>query len=302
LAIAQDIVRLHGSRISASSRLGEGATFQFNLSLSGPARNIPGDEMEITPPIETHLLVEVVTQDRSLATQLRNLLLADGMDIIHAASATTAIGLAAHHNPDCIVLDTEAGPLGSLVVEEVLGAPGLSAPVVLLTNDDELYDRFQPRLAGRIRRNFRRSTLLSGLHSAMNRNLPSGQQLGNRVLCVDDDPEIGQFIARCLENDGFQATPCDSGEAALELAATGEYWLALLDIAMPGIDGWETCRRLKTDPRLAGFRVHIVTAKPIDILSAEFRNSGADGYLLKPFKGEDLIAVVRAFDAQRRKA
>jgi PAS domain S-box-containing protein len=302
LAIAQDIVRLHGSRISVSSRLGEGATFQFNLSLSGAARQVPGDEIDFPPPIETHLLVEVVTQDRSLATQLRNLLLADGMDIIHAASATTAIGLAAHHNPDCIVLDTEAGPLGSLVVEEIVDAPGLSAPVVLLTNDDELYERFQSRLAGRIRRNFRKSTLLSGLHSAMNRNLPSGRQLGNRVLCVDDDPEIGQFIVRCLENDGFEASLCDRGEAALELAATGDYWMGLLDIAMPGIDGWETCRRLKTDPDLAGFRVHIVTAKPIDTLSAEFRNSGADGYLLKPFKGEDLIAVVRAFDAQRRRA
>jgi two-component system phosphate regulon response regulator PhoB/two-component system alkaline phosphatase synthesis response regulator PhoP len=136
----------------------------------------------------------------------------------------------------------------------------------------------------------------------MNRNLPSGRQLGNRVLCVDDDPEIGQFIVRCLENDGFEASLCDRGEAALELAATGDYWMGLLDIAMPGIDGWETCRRLKTDPDLAGFRVHIVTAKPIDTLSAEFRNSGADGYLLKPFKGEDLIAVVRAFDAQRRRA
>ena len=200
------------------------------------------------------------------------------------------------------MLDTEAGPLGSLVVEEIVDAPGLTAPVVLLTNDDELYERFQHRMAGRIRRNFRKSTLLSGLHSAMNRNLPSGHQLGNKVLCVDDDPEVGQFISRCLENDGFEAVLCKNGEEALEQAATGGYWLALLDIAMPGIDGWETCRRLKTDPGLAGFRVHIVTAKPIDILSAEFRNSGADGYLLKPFKGEDLIAVVRAFDAQRRRA
>ena len=301
LAIAQDIVRLHGSRISVSSRLGEGSAFQFSLSLSGAARQTPGEDVEPSPPMETHLLVEVVTQDRALATQLRNLLLADGMDIIHAASATTAIGLAAHHNPDCIVLDTEAGPLGSLVVEEIVDAPGLSAPVVLLTNDDELYDRFQHRLSGRIRRNFRKSTLLSGLHSAMNKNLPRGQQLGEKVLCVDDDPEIGQFIARCLENEGFEASLCDSGEAALELAASGEYWMALLDIAMPGIDGWETCRRLKSDERLSGMRVYIVTAKPVDTLSADFRNSGADGYLLKPFKGEDLTAVVRAFYAQRMK-
>ena len=301
LAIAQDIVRLHGSRITVSSRLGEGSTFQFSLLLSGEARQSAGNDFELTPPMETHLLVEIVTQDRSLATQLRNLLLADGMDLIHAASAATAIGLAAHHNPDCIVLDTEAGPLGSLVVEEIVNAPGLSSPVVLLTNDDFLYERFQHRVAGRIRRNFRKSTLLSGLHSAMNRNLPTGQQLGNKVLCVDDDPEIGQFISRCLENEGFETSLCESGEAALELAATGAYWMALLDIAMPGIDGWETCQRIKANTRLAGFRVHIVTAKPIDTFSSEFRNSGADGYLLKPFKGEDLIAAVRAYDAQRHR-
>ncbi len=302
LAIAQDIVRLHGSRIIVSSRQGEGSTFQFSLSLSGSGGQGSGDEMELAPPIETHLLVEVVTQDRSLATQLRNLLLADGMDLIHAAGATTALGLAAQHNPDCILVDTEAGALGSLVVEEIVDAPGLSAPVVLLTSDDELYERFEHRVAGRIRRNFRKSTLLSGLHSAINRSIPAGQQLGNRVLCVDDDPEIREFISRCLETEGFEATLCENGEAALEQAATGGFWMALIDIAMPGIDGWETCRRLKTDPGLEGISAYIITAKPIDTLSPEFRNSGADGYLLKPFKGEDLIAVVRAFDAQRRKA
>jgi CheY-like chemotaxis protein len=62
---------------------------------------------------------------------------------------------------------------------------------------------------------------------------------------------------------------------------------------MPGIDGWETCRQIKADPVVSGIKVYMVTAKPIDSTAARAKESGANGYLLKPFRPEDLLDLVR---------
>ncbi|MBW7864675.1 MAG: response regulator [Candidatus Hydrogenedentes bacterium] len=301
LAIAQDIVRLHGSRITVTSREGEGACFRFSLSVVGRERqddSAPGERLSI----EEHHLVELVTQDRALANQIRNLLADEGMDIIHAAYPAGAAALADRHNPDCILLDTEAGALGSMVVDEVLDDPAAARrPVILMTNDDALHARYERRVAGRIRRSFRRSTLLSGINNALSAGAAAGAPLGDRILCVDDDPEVGQFIIRCLEAESYPVDYVDSGEAALEKLADGAYWLVLLDIFMPGMDGWETCRWIKSNPKLAGIKVYMVTAKPVDSQLSDLRDAEADGCLQKPFRGDDLLSVIRAFDAQRRK-
>lgn len=301
LAIAQDIMRLHGSRITVSSVEGQGATFYFSLPLSGaPNRRTTQEETRSPMPTETHLLVELVTQDRALSAQIRNLLLSENMDIIHAAYPAVAVSLANRYSPDCILVDTEAGPLGSVVIEEILSDPSAgNIPILLLTNDDALFEQYRAKVAGGIKRGFRKSTLLSGIHCALSKRVLVGEQLGDKVLCVDDDPEIVTFISRCLETEGYLVDGCATGEEALELAQTGNYWLVLLDIAMPGMDGWETCRRLKSNAALAGLRVYMVTAKPIDKTISQIGENGADGYLLKPFKAEELISLVQSFEERR---
>jgi len=299
LSIAQDIMRLHGSRLTVTSKEGQGSTFRFSFPMSTvQARSREGGAASLPLPTETHLLIELVTQDRALSAQIRNLLLSEGMDVIHAAYPAVALSLAAKYSPDCLLVDTEAGPLGRVVVEEIVAEPGAMTqlPVVLLTNDDDLYERYRARVSGRVKRGFRKSTLLSGIHYALSRGVRTGAHLGNKVLCVDDDREIVEFISRCLETEGYQTDRCATGEEAIERLAEGGYWLVLLDIAMPGIDGWETCQRIKADANLAGIKVYMVTAKPIDKSITKIHESGADGYLLKPFRSEDLIELIQSFE------
>jgi len=116
---------------------------------------------------------------------------------------------------------------------------------------------------------------------------------------VDDDPEVLTLVRRCLEAEGWSVDCCASGEKALERAETREYGLMLLDIAMPGLDGWEVCRRIKSDMFLAAMKVYMVTAKPIDHNMTRFQEVGADGFLMKPFRPEDLAELVRGVEALR---
>lgn len=301
LAIAQDIVRLHGSRITVTSREGEGACFRFSLAVAGETRSMD-DFSESRLFTESHRLVELVTRDRALASQIRNLLADEGMDILHTASSAGAAVLAKRHSPDCILLDTETGETGGTVVDELLADPASAQfPLILMTNDDALHARHEGRVAGRVRRSFRRSTLLSAINNALSKPAENGTPLGGRILCVDDDTEVGQFIVRCLEAESYPVDYVESGEEALEKLADGAHWLVLLDIFMPGMDGWETCRRIKANPRLSGIQVHMVTAKPVDSQRSGLRDAGADGCLQKPFRGDDLVSMVRGLDAQRKK-
>ena len=169
-------------------------------------------------------------------------------------------------------------------------------PIILLTNEDDVWERYRPAAAARVRRSFRKSSLLSGIHHALSQAVDSGEPVGDKILCVDDDEEILAFMATCLEDEGFVVDCCGTGEEALALAEQREYGLVLLDIAMPGMDGWETCKGIKSAPELAGVKIYMVTAKPIDHNNAKLADSGADGFLLKPFRPEDLVQLVQGLE------
>lgn len=113
-----------------------------------------------------------------------------------------------------------------------------------------------------------------------------------RVLVVDDEPAVRESIGRSLRFEGYQVELAGDGHAALDAMVTRRPDVVVLDVMMPGLDGLETCRRL----RITGDRV------PVLMLTAR-RNvgdrvagldAGADDYLVKPFALEELLARVRA--------
>jgi len=292
LAIVHDIVRLHGSTISVQSEVGKGSVFRFVLALAETRQQ----ERQAADQ-ETHTLVELVSRDRALSNQVRQLLQAEGMDMIHATTLERAIDLLERHSPDCIMFDADAPAQDEPVLDGLLAHPvAKGVPILLLTADEGIYERHRASVAARIKTNFRKSTLLSGIHNAMNRGVRSGDPIGNKVLCIDDDPEILTFMTRCLMAEGYECETSSSGELGLERASSREFGLVLLDIAMPGMDGWETCRRLKSHPELEGIKVYMVTAKPIERNLDLLRECGADGFLLKPFRPEDLVQLVRGLE------
>lgn len=296
LSIAQDIARLHGSRITVSSEVAKGTTFRFTLPLKKPAAEspvTPAAPSEVIPESVTEILVELVTRDINLLNQIRALLTSDGVNIIQAIDAGQAISLARRHSPDCIIVDLNR-PGGDQQTLDALVADTAAntLPIVIVTNDEDVFEKYRPLVAARLKREFRKSTLLSSIHNAVSQPVMVDAPLGGKILCVDDDPDILIFMRRCLEAEGYEIDDCESGEEALKRLPSREYALVLLDIAMPGMDGWETCRRIKSDPALGEVKVYMVTAKPIDGKNPLTRTSGCDGFIQKPFRAEDIVEIV----------
>jgi PAS domain S-box-containing protein len=295
LAIAQDIARLHGSLITASSEEGQGTVFRFALPLRGTR-----EDSDLESPIEeetysgeTHILIELVTTDRALSRQVRTLLESEGMDVIHASWPGSALSLAHKHRPDCIMVDLNDEDDRAEILDSLLADPKTgNLPVILLTNDDDLHDRYRDLVAAHIKRDFRKSMLLSTVQYALGSGRGADDAFGEKILCVDDEAEILDFLQRCLEPEGHTIDTCKSGEDALERVRTREYGLVLLDIAMPGMDGWEVCRRIKSDVSLVGIKVYMVSAKPVEMRSQRAREARPDGFFQKPFRAEDIISLV----------
>ena len=123
------------------------------------------------------------------------------------------------------------------------------------------------------------------------------------ILVVEDDVEIAWMISSLLEREGYSAVVAQSGEEALDMLEPGEAAppeplvradLILLDVLMRGLDGYQVCQRLKRDERLGYIPVIMVTV--LDSLSEKVKGLeyGADDYIAKPFKSEELLARIRA--------
>jgi len=113
------------------------------------------------------------------------------------------------------------------------------------------------------------------------------------ILIVDDIPENLNLLCQTLESFGYNVIAVPSGKMALKIAARTPPDLIILDILMPEMDGFETCRRLKADKRLADIPVIFLTAKhETESLVAGFRVGGVD-YITKPFENEEVMVRVQ---------
>src|SRR4051794_1532090 len=114
---------------------------------------------------------------------------------------------------------------------------------------------------------------------------PSAKQPCDRILLVDDNPRNLQMLLQFLGGRGHTLLVAKSGEAALEIAAKSRPAVILLDVMMPGIDGFETCRRLKSDARTRDAAVLFLSAAgETEQKLAGFEAGGVD-YITKPIQG-----------------
>jgi two-component system phosphate regulon response regulator PhoB len=113
------------------------------------------------------------------------------------------------------------------------------------------------------------------------------------VLVVDDEEDIRELVELNLSREGYTILSCQTGEQALEQAASKLPDVIILDLMLPGIDGLEVCRRLKADSRTRQIAVVMLSAKGEEADIVTGLELGADDYVAKPFSGKVLAARVR---------
>jgi DNA-binding response OmpR family regulator len=120
-----------------------------------------------------------------------------------------------------------------------------------------------------------------------------GRTLAGTVLVADDDADIVRFVEVNLRLEGFQVVTARDGPEALAKALDLRPDLILLDVLMPGIDGYTVCTRLRADHRGAGIPVILLTANFISADLELARGSGANDLVVKPFDPGELMKRVK---------
>ncbi|MEK7774399.1 MAG: response regulator [Candidatus Zixiibacteriota bacterium] len=116
--------------------------------------------------------------------------------------------------------------------------------------------------------------------------------IGARVLVIDDEPEITEIVEAFLTEAGFAVRVENNSQHALMVAETFKPDLILLDIMMPGADGYDVCNQLKHDPRFQNVPVVFLTGKDRnDDMGRSFK-AGGDMFIKKPFSCDRLLEIV----------
>jgi DNA-binding response OmpR family regulator len=114
------------------------------------------------------------------------------------------------------------------------------------------------------------------------------------ILLVDDEPNIIDLARMYLQQEGFRVESAGDGEAALEKIAESVPALVVLDLMLPKLDGWDVCRRIRSDEATKDLPLIMLTARDDDVDKIVGLELGADDYLTKPFNPRELVARIKA--------
>jgi PAS domain S-box-containing protein len=306
LAITKSLVEMHEGRIWLKSETGAGTTFSFTLRAAPeekpaaepplptvavttpePAEPVEQERRQTGPlePISGDQHVLVVEDDKDIAELIGRHLVASGYQVTIAGRAKEAIEKAHANPPSLITLDIYLPDADGFELLQQLKNDPVTAgiPVVIVSVIGDQREGLRLGAVDYLTKPIEPTRLVS----AVNRVL----QGPGKVLVVDDDHDTRNLLQVALEQRGFSVVLTSSGKRALTLARQEQPNLILLDLKLPGMDGYEVLQRLKGMPETADIPVVIITGS---LTNEELKNQkllslGAARFMTKPFAVDELV-------------
>ncbi|HKQ72062.1 MAG TPA: response regulator, partial [Polyangiaceae bacterium] len=256
------------------------------------------------PPAGDKLQVLVIDDSPTFREALRTSLERVGYAVLSASNGEEGLRIAAASRPAAIIVDgVMPGIDGATVIRRIrLDAVLRGVPCVLLTGSDDMRAELAALDAGADA--FARkeedlevvlARLAAALRGASSVRLSGASLLGpKRILAVDDDAAFLAALSANLEDEGYDVVLATSGKEALEMLAVQVVDCILLDLTLPGLDGLETCRRIKASPAAREIPLVMMTAHEGRETMLECLANGADDFVPKSSELEVQKARVRA--------
>ena len=232
-------------------------------------------------------LVLAIDDDPVVATVLRAVLAPAGFRLMSSPLGREGIKVARREQPALVIVDLLLPDIsGFEVIESLRADPRTQAVPVIALTAANLSAADRSRLESRVsslaqKGDFTRDSVLLAVQRAIGA-APAGAGNGPTMLIVDDHDLNRELIRSLLERKGYRVLQADNAEAGIEIARRERPSLILLDLAMPGKDGFQAAREMKADSALATTPLVAVTALAMRGDEERARKAGFDGYVIKP--------------------
>jgi PAS domain S-box-containing protein len=296
LAISRGIVEGHGGRIWVEgTRDEEGTRFVVALPNTPPEGADTAIEPHATSASARSVLV--VDDDRYTTYILKGMLVAAGYKVYLAHDGDGALGLAREKKPDLVTVDLRMPGVDGLAVVEILkhDPDTRKMPIVVLSVSDDRDRAVAVGADAFLQKPVDAEPLLETIARLLAERGKSRQ----KILLVDDDPGIRMICRDVLEGQGYLVREAGEGEAAQKEARRFRPDLVLVDVMMPGMDGFTLAQKLRGDRETSLTPIIFLSARGQTADKVRAFKLGAEDYLVKPFDSAELVARVEKALARR---
>jgi signal transduction histidine kinase/DNA-binding response OmpR family regulator len=295
LAITKRLVEQQGGKISLVSELGKGSRFSFTLPAGEKITTSATDAVSATTALHRAAAAEgrkplvLVVDDEGPARELLASYLDPEYRTATAESGAEAVRRAEQLQPDAITLDVlMPGSSGFETLAALRKNPETAnIPIIVVSIVDQKQVGFALGAADYLIKPIRKSVLLETIR----KHVPYKYDDDTAILLVDDDPKTLELLEETLRSAGYETQSVQSGKRALEVLSSKLVSAVLLDLLMPGMDGFEVIRHMRQDAALKQLPIFVMTGKSLTAEESDLLARDTQALLLKNGSWQDQLVA-----------